>query len=204
MTERTLFLPGGPHGDVHLLRHRQPEMGDRAHPAGGRDDLPGEAALAVPRSERRQQRVRPRDANLGRRGARRTAQSPRPRDSIAFQPTSHWIRMGADVSYLFGPLLAERERDAPGESLGGRRNDGLYRAPLRPLHEAPTRRAQAPPDWEDVRVESTYVMKPHETNAIKFRAYTSWSPWRSPLFLRAEVLISKDSASACVGIGYLW
>tara|TARA_B110000091_G_scaffold70186_1_gene77226 strand:- start:69 stop:869 length:801 start_codon:yes stop_codon:yes gene_type:complete len=61
-----------------------------------------------------------------------------------------------------------------------------------------------PADWEEVLVESTYMMKPGETNAIKFRAYTSWSPWSTPFFIRGEVLLSKDSASACVGVGYLW
>lgn len=61
-----------------------------------------------------------------------------------------------------------------------------------------------PADWEEVLVESTYIMKPGETNAIKFRAYTSWSPWSTPFFIRGEVLLSKDSANACVGVGYLW
>jgi hypothetical protein len=61
-----------------------------------------------------------------------------------------------------------------------------------------------PADWEEVLVESTYMMKPGETNAIKFRAYTSWSPWSTHFFIRGEVLLSKDSANACVGVGYLW
>ena len=63
---------------------------------------------------------------------------------------------------------------------------------------------EKPDNTDEWLINPAYVMKPDETNAIKFRAYTSWSPWRTPLFLRAEVLISIDSSSAYVTIGYLW
>jgi hypothetical protein len=77
-------------------------------------------------------------------------------------------------------------------------------SPFKPIRAFLYKPPANPDIWGDVPIESTYDMVEGETNAIKFRAYTSWSPWRIPMFIRAEVLISRDSASSCVSIGYLW
>jgi len=110
------------------------------------------------------------------------------------------IRNAVNMSLVAGLEWRGVMRSARGWLWGGQIEWSPFKPKRAHLFEPPT----DPTDWENVLVESTYLIKPGETNSIKFRAYTSWSPWRSSLFLRAEVLVSKDSASACVGVGYLW
>ena len=110
------------------------------------------------------------------------------------------LRNAVNMSVIAGLEWRGVMRGARGWVWGGQIEWSPFKPKRAHLLEPPS----DPSDWEEVPMESTYEIKPGETNAIKFRAYTSWSPWRTPLFLRAEVLISKDSASACLGIGYLW
>jgi len=110
------------------------------------------------------------------------------------------LRNAVNMSVIAGLEWRGVMRGARGWVWGGQIEWSPFKPKRAHLLEPPS----DPADWEEVPMESTYEIKPGETNAIKFRAYTSWSPWRTPLFLRAEVLISKDSASACLGIGYLW
>jgi len=91
-------------------------------------------------------------------------------------------------------------RGARGWTWGGQ----IEWSPFKPIRAHLLEPPKDPALWEEVPVEDTYRMVVGETNAIKFRAYTSWSPWRIPMFIRAEVLISRDSASSYVSIGYLW
>ena len=110
------------------------------------------------------------------------------------------LRNAVNMSVIAGLEWRGVMRGARGWVWGGQ----LEWSPFKPKRAHLLEPPSDPADWEEVLIESTYEMKPGETNAIKFRAYTSWSPWRTPLFLRAEVLVSIDSASACVGVGYLW
>ena len=110
------------------------------------------------------------------------------------------LRNAVNMSVIAGLEWRGVMRGARGWVWGGQ----LEWSPFKPKRAHLLEPPSDPSDWEEVLIESTYQMKPGETNAIKLRAYTSWSPWRTPLFLRAEVLVSKDSASACLGIGYLW
>ena len=110
------------------------------------------------------------------------------------------LRNAVNMSVIAGLEWRGVMRGARGWVWGGQIEWSPFKPKRAHLLEPPS----DPADWEEVPMESTYEIKPGETNAIKFRAYTSWSPWRTPLFLRAEVLISKDSAGACLGIGYLW
>ncbi|MDA9835363.1 hypothetical protein N9C00_00250 [Flavobacteriales bacterium] len=110
------------------------------------------------------------------------------------------LRNAVNMSVIAGLEWRGVMRGARGWVWGGQIEWSPFKPKRAHLLEPPS----DPADWEEVPIESTYEIKPGETNAIKFRAYTSWSPWRTPLFLRAEVLISIDSASACLGIGYLW
>jgi hypothetical protein len=110
------------------------------------------------------------------------------------------LRNAVNMSVIAGLEWRGVMRGARGWVWGGQIEWSPFKPKRAHLLEPPS----DPADWEEVPMESTYEIKPGETNAIKFRAYTSWSPWRTPLFLRAEVLISIDSASACLGIGYLW
>jgi hypothetical protein len=110
------------------------------------------------------------------------------------------LRNTLNMSIVAGLEWRGVMRSARGWVWGGQ----IEWSPFKPKRAHLLQPPAAPADWEDVLIESTYVMKPDETNAIKFRAYTSWSPWRTSLFVRAEVVISKESASACMGVGYLW
>ena len=110
------------------------------------------------------------------------------------------LRNAVNMSVIAGLEWRGVMRGARGWVWGGQIEWSPFKPKRAHLLEPPS----DPADWEEVPIESTYEVKPGETNAIKFRAYTSWSPWRTPLFLRAEVLISIDSASACLGVGYLW
>ncbi len=110
------------------------------------------------------------------------------------------LRNALNISVIYGLEWRGVMRGARGWVWGGQIEWSPFKPKRAHLLEPPS----DPADWEEVPIESTYEIEPGETNAIKFRAYTSWSPWRTPLFLRAEVLISKDSAGACLGIGYLW
>ena len=110
------------------------------------------------------------------------------------------LRNAVNISLIAGLEWRGIMRAARGWVWGGQ----IEWSPIKPKRAHLLEPPSDPADWEEVPVESTYDIKPGETNAIKLRAYTSWSPWRTPLFLRAEVLVSKDSASACLGIGYLW
>jgi hypothetical protein len=110
------------------------------------------------------------------------------------------LRNAVNMSVIAGLEWRGVMRGARGWVWGGQ----LEWSPFKPKRAHLLEPPSDPADWEEVLIESTYQMKPGETNAIKFRAYTSWSPWRTSFFLRAEVLISKDSAGACLGIGYLW
>jgi len=110
------------------------------------------------------------------------------------------LRNAVNMSVIAGLEWRGVMRGARGWVWGGQIEWSPFKPKRAHLYEPPS----DPADWEEVPIESTYNIEPGETNAIKFRAYTSWSPWRTPLFLRSEVLISKDSASACLGIGYLW
>jgi len=52
--------------------------------------------------------------------------------------------------------------------------------------------------------ETTYDIIRDETNSLQLRAFTSWSPWNSPWFLRAEVCWAPTITSAWVALGYRW
>ncbi len=110
------------------------------------------------------------------------------------------LRSAVNMSIISGLEWRGVMRNARGWVWGGQIEWSPFKPKRAHLYEPPS----DPTDWEDVLIESTYEIKPGETNAIKFRAYTSWSPWSTPFFIRGEVLLSKDSASACVGVGYLW
>jgi len=107
------------------------------------------------------------------------------------------LRNAVSISFVAGLEWRGVMRNARGWVWGGQIEWTPFKPKRAHLLEKPT----DPANW---LIDPAYEIKPGETNAIKFRAYTSWSPWRTPLFLRAEVLISKDSAGACLGIGYLW
>lgn len=57
---------------------------------------------------------------------------------------------------------------------------------------------------DPVSSDLTYDIIRHETNALQVRAFTSWSAWNSPLFLRAEVCWAPTLSSAWVALGYRW
>ena len=50
----------------------------------------------------------------------------------------------------------------------------------------------------------TYDIIPHKTNALQLRAFTSWSAWNSPWFLRAEVCWAPTRTSTWVSLGVRW
>jgi len=110
------------------------------------------------------------------------------------------LRNAVNMSVIAGLEWRGVMRSARGWVWGGQ----IEWSPFKPKRAHLFKPPADPADWEDVLIESTYEIMPGETNAIKFRAYTSWSPWSTPFFIRGEVLLSKDSAGACVGVGYLW
>ena len=57
---------------------------------------------------------------------------------------------------------------------------------------------------DPVSSDQTYDIIRHETNALQVRAFTSWSAWNSPLFLRAEVSWAPTLSTAWVALGYRW
>ena len=67
------------------------------------------------------------------------------------------------------------------------------------LHSTPD-----PEEWSTTTSESTYDIISDETNSLQLRAFTSWSPWNFPWFLRAEVCWAPKSTSTWVSLGYRW
>ena len=110
------------------------------------------------------------------------------------------FRNSVNLSVIAGLEWRGVMRGARGWVWGGQLEWSPVKVKRSYLFQAPT----DPDVWDEVLAESTYEIVCSETNALKLRAYTSWSPWRIPLFLRAEFLLSIDSASSWVSIGYLW
>ena len=110
------------------------------------------------------------------------------------------INTGFNVSVVAGLEWKGVMRGARGWIWGGQ----IEWSPLKPKRAFLFKPPSDPSLWDDVLVESTYDLIHHETNALKLRAYASWSPWRIPVFLRAELLVSKNEASSWVSVGYLW
>ena len=61
-----------------------------------------------------------------------------------------------------------------------------------------------PENWGTIPSDSTYDIISDETNSLQLRAFTSWSPWNFPWFLRAEVCWAPTITSAWVALGYRW
>lgn len=57
---------------------------------------------------------------------------------------------------------------------------------------------------DPVSSDLTYDIIPHKTNALQLRAFTSWSAWNSPWFLRAEVCWAPTRTSTWVSLGVRW
>lgn len=68
------------------------------------------------------------------------------------------------------------------------------------LYSAPTN----PKEWDDITSDSTFDIVRNETSSLQLRAYTSWSPWNFPWFLRAEMCWSPNIISSSVVLGYMW
>lgn len=61
-----------------------------------------------------------------------------------------------------------------------------------------------PENWGTIPSDSTYDIIRDETNSLQLRAFTSWSPWNFPWFLRAEICWAPTITSAWVALGYRW
>jgi len=61
-----------------------------------------------------------------------------------------------------------------------------------------------PDEWDTVQWDSTFDIVKTETNSFQFRAYTRWSPWNFPWFIRAEICMSPNVTSSAVTLGYIW
>lgn len=61
-----------------------------------------------------------------------------------------------------------------------------------------------PENWGTIPSDSTYDIIRDETNSLQLRAFTSWSPWNFPWFLRTEICWAPTITSAWVALGYRW